>query len=875
MAGVTVEKLANVLGVSPERLLEQLAEAGMKFNGVQQEVSATEKVALLEHLRSSHGKAKADLKAPSQITLKRKTVSELTVPTGGPGRGAKTVNVEVRQQKIYVKRSTVAEQAEHDPEREEAQRLLNESHLRRETEDMVRRDADARRHAEEERQREAEDARKREREDVERRAAEEAERVVAEEAKRKAEEERAKTDASKPKKPPARTEIEDKPRGHKPDKVAPKRAPVARVITAEDEGSTNEAEPVVPAANQLHLSDHARRNNKKKPHRRPSQPEPQRGGRDHGFSRPMAPVVREVEVGDTIIVADLAQKLAVKAPEVIKALMKMGVMVTINQNIDHDTAVLVSEELGHSVKKSGARDVEAEIISNDPTAGDALVRPPVVTIMGHVDHGKTSLLDHIRRTRVAAGEAGGITQHVGAYHVNTKKGIVTFLDTPGHSAFTQMRARGAKITDIVILVVAADDGVMPQTIEAINHAKAAKVPIIVAVNKMDKADADPERVKQGLLQHELVPEEYGGDVQVIPVSAKSGMGIDNLLDAILVQSEVLELRAPAKGRARGTVVEASLDKGRGPVATILVQSGTLKKGDVVLSGMQWGRVRAMFDEAGRQIAEAGPSIPAVVVGLQGTPNAGDDFLVVADERAARDAATARELRSRDVRLAKQGNKLDDIFAQMGQGEVQTLNLLIKADVQGSAEALRESLTRLATDQIKVNVIASGVGGITESDATLAVAAKAIVIGFNVRADAQARKVLQEGGVEINYYSIIYEAIDHVRKALTGMLGTEVREQIIGLAQVRDVFRSSKFGAVAGCMVIEGVVKRNKPIRVLRDNVVVFEGELESLRRFKEIVDEVRNGMECGIAVKAYNDVKVNDQIECFDRIEVARTLTVN
>ena len=589
----------------------------------------------------------------------------------------------------------------------------------------------------------------------------------------------------------------------------------------------------------------------------------------------MAPVVREVEVGDTIVVAELAQKLAVKAPEVIKALMKMGVMVTINQNIDHDTAVLVSEELGHSVKKSGARDVEAEVVSIDPNAGEALIRPPVVTIMGHVDHGKTSLLDHIRRTRVAAGEAGGITQHIGAYHVNTKKGIITFLDTPGHSAFTQMRARGAKITDIVILVVAADDGVMPQTIEALNHAKAAKVPIIVAVNKMDKADADPERVKQGLLQHELVPEEYGGEVQVIPVSAKSGMGIDNLLDAILVQSEVLELRAPAKGRARGTVVEASLDKGRGPVATILVQSGTLKKGDVVLSGMQWGRVRAMFDEAGRQIAEAGPSIPAVVVGLQGTPNAGDDFLVVADERAAREAAAARELKSRDVRLAKTGNKLDDIFAQMGQGEVQTLNLLIKADVQGSAEALRESLTRLATDQIKVNVIASGVGGITESDATLAVAAKAIVIGFNVRADAQARKVLQEGGVEINYYSIIYEAIDHVRKALTGMLGTEVREQIIGLAQVRDVFRSSKFGAVAGCMVIEGVVKRNKPIRVLRDNVVVFEGELESLRRFKEIVDDVRNGMECGIAVKAYNDVKVGDQIECFDRIEVARTLTVN
>ncbi len=870
MAGVTVEKLASVLGVSPERLLEQLAEAGMKFGSAQQEISANEKVALLEHLRSSHGKSKADLKAPSQITLKRKTISELSVPTGGPGRGAKTVNVEVRQQKTYVKRSTVAEQSEHDPIREAAQKLLSESHLSRESEDIARRDADARRKADEELLRQAEEKARREREDAEKSAAEQAARE--EEAKRVAEEERVKAEAAKPKK--VRTEAEDKSRGHhnnKPHKAPPHRgAPVARAIT--EEVVVDDAEPAV-AAGQLHLSDHARRA-KKKPHRRHAAPEPQRGGRDHGFSKPTAPVTREVEVGDTIVVADLAQRLAVKAPEVIKALMKMGVMVTINQSIDHDTAVLVSEELGHAVKKSGARDVEAEVVSSDPTAGEALPRPPVVTIMGHVDHGKTSLLDHIRRTRVAAGEAGGITQHIGAYHVNTKKGIVTFLDTPGHSAFTQMRARGAKITDIVILVVAADDGVMPQTIEAIKHAKTAKVPIIVAVNKMDKPDADPERVKQGLLQHEIVPEEYGGDVQVIPVSAKTGMGIDNLLDAILVQSEVLELRTPAKGRARGSVVESTLDKGRGPVATVLVQSGTLKKGDVILAGMQWGRVRAMYDEAGRQISEAGPSIPTVVIGLQGTPNAGDDFLVVADERAAREAAVARELRSRDVRLAKnQSNKLDDIFAQMGQGEVQTLNLLVKADVQGSAEALRESLAGLATDQIKVNIIASGVGGITESDATLAVAAKAIVIGFNVRADAQARKVLQEGGVEINYYSIIYEAIDHVRKALTGMLGTEVREQIIGLAQVRDVFRSSKFGAVAGCMVIEGVVKRNKPIRVLRDNVVVFEGELESLRRFKEIVDDVRNGMECGIAVKAYNDVKPGDQIECFDRIEVQRILS--
>ena len=867
MAGVTVEKLATVLGVGPERLLEQLAEAGMKFSSVQQEVSASQKIALLEYLRSSHGKAKADLKAPSQITLKRKTVSELTVPTGGPGRGAKTVNVEVRQQKVYVKRSTVAEQAENDPEREEAQRLLNESHLRRESEDQARHEAEARRQAEEERQREQEEERRREREKAERLAAEEAERVREAEAQRLAEEERVKTEASKPKK--VRVEADEKPRGHKPDKAGARRAPVARVL--QDEVVADEPEPVA-AAGQLHLSDHARRA-KKKPHRRHSAPEPQRGGRDHGFSRPTAPVVREVEVGDTIVVAELAQKLAVKAPEVIKALMKMGVMVTINQNIDHDTAVLVAEELGHSVKKSGARDVEAEVVSVDPTAGEAVQRPPVVTIMGHVDHGKTSLLDHIRRTRVAAGEAGGITQHIGAYHVNTKKGIITFLDTPGHSAFTQMRARGAKITDIVILVVAADDGVMPQTIEAIKHARAAKVPLIVAVNKMDKADADPERVKQGLLQHDVIPEEYGGDVQVVPVSAKAGTGIDNLLEAILVQSEVLELRAPVKGRARGTVVESTLDKGRGPVATILVQSGTLKKGDIVLAGMQWGRVRAMFDEAGRQIAEAGPSIPAVVIGLQGTPFAGDDFMAVADERAAREAAAARELRSRDVRLAKQqSSKLEDVFAQMGQGEIQTLNLLVKADVQGSTEALREALSALATDQIKVNIISSGVGGITESDATLAVAAKAVVIGFNVRADAQARKVLQEGGVEVNYYSIIYEAIDHVRKALTGMLGTETREKILGLAQVREVFRSSKFGAVAGSMVIEGVVKRNKPIRVLRDNVVIFEGELESLRRFKDIVEEVRNGMECGIAVKEYNDVKAGDQIECFDRIEVQRTL---
>ncbi len=625
---------------------------------------------------------------------------------------------------------------------------------------------------------------------------------------------------------------------------------------------------------QLHLADGATR----RPKRRAKGPRDLvRGAQNaatgpHAFSKPTAPVTRDVAVGESIQVGELASLLAVKTGEVIKCLMKMGVMATINQIIDHDTASLVAEELGHVVTRAVDTDVETTLIA---AQSDEVTepRPPVVTIMGHVDHGKTSLLDYIRRTKVASGEAGGITQHIGAYHVTTPKGVITFLDTPGHAAFTSMRARGAKLTDIIVLVVAADDGVMPQTIEAIKHAKAAGVPLIVAVNKMDKADADPERVKQGLLQHEVVPEEFGGDVQFIPLSAKTGMGVDTLLENISVQAEVMELRAATLGRARGTVVESSLDKGRGTVATILVQSGTLKKGDVMLCGTQWGRVRAMFDETGRQITEAGPSIPAVVVGLQGTPNAGDDFMVLANERMARDAALERENKIRDQRLTRSSaGKLEDMFSQMTAVDVKTLNILVKADVQGSVEALRESLIKLATADIKVNVISSGVGGITESDASLAVSAKALVIGFNVRADASARKVLSDGGVSLNYYSIIYEAIDHVRGTLTGLLGNEIKEVILGTAQVRDVFRSTKFGAVAGCMVLEGVVKRSKPIRVLRDNVVIFQGELESLRRFKDLVDDVRNGMECGIAVKQYNDVKVNDQIECFDRIEVARIL---
>jgi translation initiation factor IF-2 len=551
----------------------------------------------------------------------------------------------------------------------------------------------------------------------------------------------------------------------------------------------------------------------------------------------------------------------------------MGVMATINQVIDHDTATLVVEELGHKAVDAEQKNAETTLAKVE-MQGEKEPRPPVVTIMGHVDHGKTSLLDYIRRTKVAAGEAGGITQHIGAYHVKTDKGVISFLDTPGHAAFTAMRARGARLTDIVVLVVAADDGVMPQTIEAVQHAKAAHVPLIVAVNKIDKPEAQPERVKQGLIQYEVVSEDFGGDTQFVPVSAKTGEGVDQLLDAILLQAEVMDLQAVKEGRATGVVVESSLDKGRGPVATVLVHQGTLRKGDFLVCGVEYGRVRAMFDESGQQTDSAGPSIPVQVLGLSGVPDAGDDFVVVEDERLAKQVAAERQSKRRETRLTKTAMRsMEDVISTMGQTDGQrVLNLVVKADVQGSVEALRDALTAIGTDQIKVNVIGSGVGGITESDATLAAASKAILIGFNVRADASARKVIADGDVDLRYFSIIYDVIDQVKQAATGLLGTEIREEIIGVAQVRDVFRSSKFGAIAGCMVIEGTVKRHKPIRVLRDNTVIFQGELESLRRFKENVEEVRNGMECGIGVKQYNDVKPGDQIECYERIEVARTL---
>jgi translation initiation factor IF-2 len=888
MSDVTIKQLAGVLGMSVDKLLAQLDGAGMKFETPDQVVSSTEKVKLLGFLRRTHGKGEsvaAEDNAPRQVTLKRRTVSELTVNQGAT-RG-KTVNVEVRQKRTYVKRSEIADEQRPDAEREDALKKLAESQLKRETEEITRQDQERRRLEEEAKLRSAEEARVRaEAEAREAQAKAEAEKAASKTAVTAQEKpvERPAATEQNPAKPAATAAAPRKPA--EAPRPRPARAPEVDAHAASrhkkhgshqmrDDDATDDASRRYFGA-ELHLSDagHARRGAiKRKPRKLVVEPSRGGGGGVHGFSRPTAPVTRDVAIGDSILVSDLAQKMSVKGADVVRTLFKMGVMATINQPIDHDTAVLVVEELGHKATRLEENNAETTL-ANIEILGDRESRPPVVTIMGHVDHGKTSLLDYIRRTKVASGEAGGITQHIGAYHVTTDRGVISFLDTPGHAAFSAMRARGAKLTDIVILVVAADDGVMPQTIEAINHARAAKVPLIVAMNKMDKPEANPDQVKQGLVQHEVVPEEWGGDVPVIPVSAKTGDGVDNLLDSILLQAEVMELTAVKDGRASGVVVESSLDKGRGPVATVLVQQGTLRKGDFIVCGVEYGRVRALFNEGGQQVESAGPSIPVQLLGLSGVPDAGDDFIVVQDERLAKDVALERQHKRRDARLLKQaGNRMEDIMAQMGQGEgQQTLNLVVKADVQGSAEALRDSLTRIGNDMVKVNVIGSGVGGITESDATLAAASKAVIIGFNVRADASARKIIEMNGLDLRYFSIIYDVIDQVKQVASGLLGVEIREEIIGVAQVRDVFRSSKFGAIAGCMVIEGTVKRNKPIRVLRDNTVIFQGELESLRRFKENVEEVRNGTECGIGVKQYNDVKPGDQIECFERIEVARTL---
>src|SRR5450432_1036542 len=873
MSDVTIKQLAGVLGMSVDKLLTQLDGAGMKFSSPDQVVSSTEKVKLLGFLRRTHGKIEKEVEdsSPRQITLKRKTVSELTVNQGA-ARG-KTVNVEVRQKRTYVKRSTMADGQEVDPEREDALKKLQESQLKQEAEELARQDRDRRRLEEEAKLRAVEEARRGE--DARTRAGTDPKPAAV-----------AAEPAEKPKKDAAPA-----PRkAHDPTRAAEERPARGRAAVVEEPAHKHkpkhgshqmreDGEDAEGAARyfgaELHLSDagHARRGAVRKKPKRQVEPQRAAAGGPHGFSKPVAPMVRDVPVGESILVSELAQKMAVKGADVVKVLFKMGVMATINQVIDHDTAVLVVEELGHTAVKAEEKNAETALAKVE-VQGNREPRPPVVTIMGHVDHGKTSLLDYIRRTKVASGEAGGITQHIGAYHVKTDKGVISFLDTPGHAAFTSMRARGARLTDIVVLVVAADDGVMPQTVEAVQHARAAKVPLLVAMNKMDKPEANPDNVKQGLVQHEVVPEEWGGDVQFVPVSAKTGDGVDNLLDAILLQAELMELKAVRDGLATGVVIESSLDKGRGPVATVLVQQGTLKKGDFLVCGVEYGRVRAMFDESGSQIESAGPSIPVQVLGLSAVPDAGDDFVVVTDERLAKQVASERQSKRRETRLGKTAMRsMEDVISTMGQTDgLRVLNLVVKADVQGSVEALRDALTGISTDQIRVNVIGSGVGGITESDATLAAASQAIMIGFNVRADASARKVIADSGVDLRYFSIIYDVIDQVKQAATGLLGTEIREEIIGTAQVRDVFRSSKFGAIAGCMVIEGNVKRHKPIRVLRDNTVIFEGELESLRRFKENVDEVRNGMECGIGVKQYNYVKPGDQIECFERIEVARTL---
>jgi len=835
MADVTVTEFAGVLKVPVERLLVQLDEAGIEVTGAEDTISEDAKLELLTHLRRSHGRKDPGASAPRKITLKRKSQSELKL-AGGQGR-SRTVNVEVRRKRTYVKRDVLEEQARKQQEEldvkreaEEAQRAAAASAVReRQAEEDKRAQAEAE-------QREAE-ARQQVEEETRRRA-------VDEDARRKAEEQRR----------AAEEETKERAAQMRLEQQRTKQRPAAEDRT-------------------LHVAaGSSARRRKKRPRRRPVHVSVDS---QHGFEKPTAPVVHEVEISETITVGDLAQRMAVKSNEVIKALMNMGMMVTINQVIDQDTAVLVVEEMGHTAKVLQETALEDQLLESVETAGEAetVARSPVVTVMGHVDHGKTSLLDHIRRTRVAAGEAGGITQHIGAYHVTTDKGQITFLDTPGHAAFTAMRARGAQVTDIVILVVAADDGVMPQTVEAIEHAKAAGVPLVVAINKIDRENADPDRVRNDLAQYEVIPEDWGGENLFVSVSAKSGEGIDSLLDAILLQAEVLDLKAVDTGPASGVVLEASLERGRGAVATVLIKKGLLELGDILLAGQEYGRIRAIFDETGAPLDSAGPSSPVVVLGLSGTPLAGDDVLVVADERKARGVAQIRQGKHRDVKLAQQqAAKLDDVFSQMSAGDLETVQLLVKADVHGSSEALRDSLEKISTDEVKVVVISSGVGGITESDIQLAAASRAIVIGFNVRADSAARNAIKETGVDVRYYSIIYEVIDDVKAAVSGLLAPEIREQIVGLAEVREVFRSPKLGNIAGCMVMDGYVRRSNPIRVLRDNVVIYEGELESLRRFKDDVNEVRAGTECGIGVRNYNDVKVGDQIECFERTEVARSL---
>ena len=862
MSNVTAKQLSEVIGVSVDKLLDQLNAAGVKVSGAEDPISDDDKMTLLESLRSSHGKSDSD--GPRKITLSRKSKSEIKV-SGVSGRNTttKTINVEVRKKRTYVRRSEIAseeaalEQAEEQPvEQPVAEESVTAA------QDLA---IDEAKKTEEATKLEAEAAilKLEQEQEVETKKAYQKSLKEAEAAKQVLEKQQAEAEAAL---------VAEKA------KLALEEAARASVVVLDEK----------PSKHGKHTQDKHTRYGRKELHvkeggnQTPRKTKFKKGQRQvrevknlHAFEKPTAPVIRNVEIPEAISVAELAQKMAVKAGDVIKTLMQMGSMATINQILDMDTAILVVEEMGHTVTTIASEDdFEKELLENVAQAdADKSHRSPVVTIMGHVDHGKTSLLDYIRKTRVTAGEAGGITQHIGAYHVKTEKGDITFLDTPGHAAFSAMRARGAQVTDIVVLVVAADDGVMPQTKEAIEHARAAEVPIVVAVNKIDKDNADPDRVKNELAALEVIPEDWGGENIFVEVSAITGEGVDSLLEAIVLQAEILELKAVDSGNAKGVVIEASLDKGRGPVATVLIQSGQLQQGQLLLAGTQFGRVRAMYDESAKSIKSAGPSMPVQVLGLSGVPYAGDDVFVVENERKAKEFAEIRKAKIRESKLTEQQMiKMQSMFDAMTEGQAAEVNLLIKADVQGSVEAIRDSLEKLSTDEVRAKLVSIGVGGINESDINLAAASSAMVIGFNVRADAAAKRTAGDYGVDIRYYSVIYDVIDNVKAAMSGMLAPELRENIIGLAEVKDVFRSPKFGDVAGSIVIEGTVRKGQPIRVLRDNVVIYEGELESLRRFKDPVEEVRMGTECGIAVKNYTDVRPGDQIEVFERIEVARTL---
>ncbi|HIO99338.1 MAG TPA: translation initiation factor IF-2 [Marinobacter salarius] len=848
MADVTVKQLAADVGAPVDRLLRQIVEAGLKARSEGDSVTSDEKQQLLTYLKKNHGESEAE---PKKITLKRKTTTTLKA-----GR-TKTVNVEVRKRRTYIKRAELEPEAAKQEEAAEQAAAAPEEALAPVAAEQAQ-PADAPKPEAPVSDSPAEEPA------ADEKPAEKAQPEVAAEPEPSPvpapedmpipppEEGEGKDRKPKKKKEKARERGDEPEEGKPKKKSAGHRGPRSRPVE----------EPLI-------INEEEEDTTLRKPLRAKKKPKEKR----HAFERPTKPMVREVDIPETITVGDLAQRMAVKSADVIKKLMGMGVMATINQALDQETAVLVTEELGHKANTVSEDAFEEEVLSEFSFEGkEKTKRAPVVSVMGHVDHGKTSLLDYIRRTKVASGESGGITQHIGAYHVETDHGMVSFLDTPGHAAFTAMRARGAQCTDIVILVVAADDGVMPQTKEAVDHARSAGVPIVVAINKMDKEEADPDRIKTELAGMEVIPEDWGGDVQFIPVSAHTGDGIEDLLEALLLQAEILELEASPDAPAKGVVVESSLERGRGSVATVLVQNGTLRQGEMVVAGSFFGKVRAMTDEAGKQVKEAGPSIPVEILGLNGTPNAGDEFFAVADEKKAKELAEFRQSREREQRLHRQqAAKLENLFENMGKDEVKTLNVVLKTDVRGSLEAITKSLQDLGNDEVQVKIVSSGVGGIAETDISLAMATNAVIFGFNVRADTASKRLVEQEGLDLRYYSIIYNLIDDVKAALTGMLAPEFREDIVGIADVRDVFRSPKFGQVAGCMVTEGNVYRNKPIRVLRDNVVIFEGELESLRRFKDDVPEVRNGMECGIGVKGY-DVKVGDQIEVFDRVRVERKL---